>query len=72
MNKREAQEQLAESLILLAEALLAGDDAGQFTQTEENGELKITSTTRDSTTIVVVKEWIYKENEDEWAEYLEV
>jgi len=64
MTKLEARKQLAENLMLLAEALLDDEDAGQF----KDGELKITSVLGNSTTVIAIKNWNYEELEDDWEE----
>ena len=69
MDRDRARKELAENLILLAEALLDDENAGEYTDFDDKGELKITSVTRDSTTVVAIKTW--GTEEEEWAEFIE-
>lgn len=73
MTKQEARRQLAENLMLLAEALLDDEEAGLYQGDESMGELKITSVLGDSTTVIAVKNWGMTEYEDdeEWADIIE-
>lgn len=72
MTKKEAREQLAENLMLLAEALLEDETAGEFRTDGVSGELKITSVLGNSTTVVAIKNWRYDEleDDDEWSEVI--
>ncbi len=74
MTRQEAKQKLAENLMLLSEALLSEDASGQFILDKMGEELKITSTMGDGKTVVVVGRWWYNEveDEDEWAEFIEV
>ena len=69
MTKKEAREQLAENLMLLAEALLTDESAGEFRTDEKSGELKITSVLGNSTTVIAIKSWSYDEldEDDSWS-----
>lgn len=73
MTKEEARKQLAENLMLLAEALLDDESAGQYKSDEKTGELKVTSVCGNSTTVIAIKNWSYEpvEDEDEWADTIE-
>lgn len=72
MTKSDARKQLADNLMMLAEALLDDEAAGQYTSNEFEGRLKITSKHPTGTTIVAVTNWNYSkcEEEDEWDEYI--
>lgn len=73
MTKKEARQQLAENLMLLAEALMEDDTAGEFRGNEVSGELKITSVLGNSTTVIAIKNWKYDDlddDPDEWNEFI--
>jgi hypothetical protein len=74
MTRDEARRELAESLILLAESLFDDETAGDYKADEVTGELKITSTTRNGTTIIAIKNWDYEASDvdaDYWADVIE-
>ena len=70
MTKREAQRQLAENLILLAETLLDDETAGEYKCMDKQGELRITSVLGNSTTLVAIKNWNFEQLEDDWDEFI--
>lgn len=72
MTKKEAREQLAENLMLLAEALMSDEEAGEFHTDGRSGEIKITSMLGNSTTVIAIKNWRYDEleDDDEWSEMI--
>jgi hypothetical protein len=69
-SRDDARRELAERLMLLAEALLEDEDAGEWKSDEKTGELKITSVLGNSTSIVAVQNYSYEEME-EWADVIE-
>lgn len=72
VTRDEARRELAENLMLLAEALLDDEKAGKYTDDLDGGELKVTSVLGNKTTIIAIKKWNYKElEEDEWADIIE-
>jgi hypothetical protein len=73
MTRSEARRELAENLMLLAEALLDDENAGQYKDTLDGGELKVTSVLGNSTTVIAIKNWGYDqlEEDDEWSDTIE-
>lgn len=70
MNRDEARRELAENLMLLAEALLDEEASGEYIGDVDKGEFKVTSSTASGMTVVAVTNWNAEEIE-EWAEYIE-
>jgi len=72
MTRDEARKELAENLMLLAEALLDDELAGQYKIDSKTGELKITSVLGNSTTVIAIKQWNYEDlDDDTWEDILE-
>lgn len=72
MTRDEARKELAENLMLLAEALLDDETAGEYKSDLDKGELKITSVLGNSTTVIAIKNWNYEyEDDDVWEDIIE-
>lgn len=71
MTKEEARKELAENLILLAEALLDDETAGEYQCDLDTGELKVTSRTKNYITVIAVTSWSSENFEEEWADIIE-
>lgn len=69
MTRDAARRELSENLMLLAEALLENEDAGEYKGDVDKGEFKITSSTGSGMTVVAVTNWDVEE--EEWAEYID-
>jgi hypothetical protein len=70
MTRDEARRELAENLMMLAEALLDDEACGEYVGNVEEGEFEITSSTGSGMTVIAVTNWSPEEIE-EWAEYIE-